>query len=775
MMYRSHNQLSSQSRPLHPSTLTGESEPLAELDEPPDPNPLFKKKVKTSETYLLSHDGAKITHECRKASLLTRALLSSPELTPVSDIDAPHLTSDGGMTSPTRTVTPSPPLPVADHTGLPTVASNDLLLPQPSKVHNASQMTQTPGINRTEETEVEETLGRRRCISFACGKKTPSPEKALQRMKNVEHSQEEQGSNKVPRKRPCILRFACPMKPSTSGSCEDKLHVKYNDLDRTVPLPPPHSNKVVKADSISPLSKEDSSNSQNENRQISTNIPGQSYDYKKALDASRKSGSFNRVDFQKSEATSFHEFAGCYHTEDEWINEQTAYRHKMTIHDTLCKENAIRRLAEEAEEEALEEDGGLDDDDDDNNSDIESVEQVSDGGNESDDEEGFADSDDESENGSGYEFWTPGLTTAATSIEQFEHIRPLANRVASESSIDSVVPSKSMQSRESFRKVSSKQPSQFGKLSLKRGTTRTKPEDFIIGTLDEDRPLQEAYMFSLEQRKRSKHKLIPQDIDPSFPTSDLEADEDGNESGDEEEEVVDEEEEGKGREEKIDDTTHATIADHITNQPHFPLDEQSQKHKALLETHHKRSGHSPRQSHSPPPRRLFNQSSHRLRSPPPQHRRLVSPPSSRQISPLAQPPLDQSQVMDMVGLARRPNLTHTASLPRTSNPYWDQRCLSRSHLPGAQFEGMSSQTQMPATIEYHTRGPVDIVHGLENKRQRRKEKFWRVHSQKAHAGKEKERKCMPGRGAERMREVGKEMQDRYKGFGHTRVNLMLSI
>ena len=93
----------------------------------------------------------------------------------------------------------------------------------------------------------------------------------------------------------------------------------------------------------------------------------------------RKAQVFNRVDFQKSEATRFHEFAGSFNAEDEWINEQTAYRQKITVNDTLRKENAIRKLAEEAEEEALDEEdeaeidddegAELDDDDDDDHHD----------------------------------------------------------------------------------------------------------------------------------------------------------------------------------------------------------------------------------------------------------------------------------------------------------------------------------------------------------------------------------------------------------------------
>ena len=62
------------------------------------------------------------------------------------------------------------------------------------------------------------------------------------------------------------------------------------------------------------------------------------------------------------------------------------------------------------------------------------------------------------------------------------------------------------------------------------------------------------------------------------------------------------------------------------------------------------------------------------------------------------------------------------------------------------------------------RGAIDIVKGLEKKRQRRKEKMWQKMCAKNAAKGEKAYKVKPGKGAERMREVGLELQ-RYKGKG----------
>ncbi|KAL9130958.1 MAG: hypothetical protein Q9217_001004 [Psora testacea] len=740
-----------------PKTITSEDEAVAELDEPPDVPIKFCKKIASERGSILIDSGPITSPKVPKASLLTQALLISPDLVPISDVDAPHLTSDGGMTSPTRTTTPSPPLPTTPYAGLPYLGSKELLVPVSEQLSVTKNVPLALGIDRKQETQVEETLGRKRCITFACGKRGLSPDTCAQVTKAKERPKETASSNLPPPKRPSILKFACPMKQSTTESRENGRTLKYRE-NAGSPQSPPVAQTMLETpsrhESQSGVIIADATTS-------AKSIP--TAKDTKALYSSRF---FNRIDFQKSEATSFHEFAGSYHTEDEWTNEQTAYRKTMTITDTLQKENAIRQLAEEAEAEALEEDVEFDDDGEDGEDDEDDVgkdvdrsvtDEVSDDGNETDDEEGFAESDDESE--TGYQFWTPGLTTAATSSDQIEHIRPMQQRVASESSIESVVKAESFYPFAPTLQDEHKQGLRRRKTPSRHPEAPNKPEEFIIGTLDEDRPLEDAYLSSLEQRKRSKHRLIPQDIDPSFPTSDPEGGDDGNESEDEEY--------SEG------DAGQVNEAEWITGRPDSSEDEKLRSRKDPSQKQDKAPMPSPKRLHSPPPRRLFGQSSHRLRSPPPQHKKLASPPSSRRPSLTGSPPAKPRGV-NMPHLAQRPNLTHTTSLPRTPNPFWDLHRKAKFREPETPSADLSPNTGGEARADYHSRGPIDIVQGLENKRQRRKEKFWRIHCQKAHAGKEKERKCQPGKGAERMREVGKEMQDRLKGYGH-RANLMLSV
>ena len=156
--------------------------------------------------------------------------------------------------------------------------------------------------------------------------------------------------------------------------------------------------------------------------------------------------------------------------------------------------------------------------------------------------------------------------------------------------------------------------------------------------------------------------------------------------------------------------------------------------------------HSP-----PPPRKAQGQSPRRLRSPPPR-RRLKSPPQPRKTS-IATSPKRQAIGINYGSLSSRPGLTHTTSLPRSPAP------IIRSERPSAAVLHHASQATLATSGDTviapaHNRGAIDIVKGLEKKRQRRREKL----AQKCHhrAAKEKARKPLPGKGAERMKEVGEQ-------------------
>lgn len=97
-------------------------------------------------------------------------------------------------------------------------------------------------------------------------------------------------------------------------------------------------------------------------------------------------------------------------------------------------------------------------------------------------------------------------------------------------------------------------------------------------------------------------------------------------------------------------------------------------------------------------------------------------------------------------LAFRPGPTQTKSLPRAA-------ALFPPHLK-AHRRAKHAHTSHKG----HMRGAIDIVKGLEQKRQRRKEKerekYVQKHCNMARKGQIHEKRPVPGKGAERMREIG---------------------
>jgi len=86
-------------------------------------------------------------------------------------------------------------------------------------------------------------------------------------------------------------------------------------------------------------------------------------------------------------------------------------------------------------------------------------------------------------------------------------------------------------------------------------------------------------------------------------------------------------------------------------------------------------------------------------------------------------------------------LTHTKSLPRGPFLFPNLKPVRRSRAS-------------TANKETHVRGAIDIVKGLEQKRQRRKEKFYQKYCNRARKEKAQVRRPPAGQGAVRMREVG---------------------
>ena len=790
-----------------------DGELLGEADEPPERYGYFSATQLTHSPRL---DPAFIKHLppafARRESLLTRQLHSpDPEHTEdehhraraivrgMSSCSNPSvastasLTSDNDLTSPgTRDSTPSPPLPpTLIHAPVPRLHTSPLKEPMVAE----EDLADIP------KSAVEAELGRRRCITFACGRKPD--------VKVVEEKPQPAQDPISPPKRKCAITFACGNnKPNLSKIDTEVVKEKVRFEQRPAELPkrksaitfacpsrpviqaspslpkikiprssspvPVKSGRAVPSPKAMPkVHRGSDSTVKNESPKSLRKIPSVSLRRRKYSDDN------NDV---PAEERRFHEFGPIQSEAEQWLEESTCHRNRLTVNDTLIKENIIRRMGEEAEEEALEDEEEFDEDDleedeeedldeDSGDDDVEegaSDDEVSDAGFQTDDEDGFAVSDSENDDDSDNEWWTAGRSTAATSTEHVDHLRisPRAprGRSQSQSSMESGS-DKNVVARPPQGKMRRKTKA----MKIHRPGTPDLPDstDFVCGTLDEDRPLEQAYISCLEQRKAAKHKARPQDIDPTFPTSDPEMDEEDDDSEtdnnvDESDhplflhgniDLNNEEPERRGRHPSI-----TAIKKKSPSPPHQRLRSPPPVKRAVHRsppppTKRRSPAPAKRITHkSPPPpsRRLFGQSSpKRLKSPAPSHRRVASPAPSRRTSCEGTPP--GISFTPRATLAQRPQPTHTASLPRVASTLK----LGRSRLL------MSPSSDNDDVSQLTTRGAIDIVKGLEKKRQRRREKLYQKHCNRAVKDRE-HRRPKPGKGAERMREVGLELAA-YKG------------
>ncbi|KXL47330.1 hypothetical protein M433DRAFT_142527 [Acidomyces richmondensis BFW] len=770
-----------------------------ELDEPPDeasrrgPLAWSPPKFDPTQTKAIPPQN---TH--RRESLLTRQLHSEPEQ---SDDDAQprpppramstqstwsnqsttstaELTSDDGRSVPSPAI--SPPLP-------PTHIQHAVAMHEKG-VDRKIQIIEPDGSaapeqERSAEKAVEATLGRKRCIMFACrGKDEQTPKGPL-----PSQEPEKTSTPTSPPKRKCTITFACPTRAGSDAKPAEMRHPKRHAS------PPPPTRKA--SGGLRPEVKShrgsDSTvtHASPKNDRKGLNVTAIASIPTPSPPAKISRTSTNDSDDSAREAFRFHEFASSEDEPEEWVQESTCHRKRLTISDTLEKENVIRKACEEVEEEAVEEDEAdeeaaeaelIDEDGDDEDEAVFGPhgedESDSDAGFHSDDEEGFAASDSDGE-GSDYEWWKPGGSTAATSVEHLD--RMIISAKPETAILGSSLGSISSGHMSPHSSHHTRHPG--ARMARPRGIPINRPEeselpdstDFVCGTLDEDRPLEQAYINRMKQIAAAKHKVRPQDIDPSFPTSDPEMDEEDEEDLDDHEDSDDE----RFVHGDMDDfdTGESTWRQRSTGRPRTrsnlhrspppparyhspPPTKRVLKHHSPPPPAKRGTARSPapaaRYHSPPPPRKLFGHSPIRRSSPAPVN--MTSPPNTRRPSPSR----GASFASQSHGLAERPQLTHTASLPR-GGPTFLLSALGRNNRFDDDEE---SDTVGAANTDVipKRRGAIDIVKGLEKKRQRRKEKMWQKMCAKAAAKGEKTYKVKPGKGAERMREVGLELQ-KYHG------------
>lgn len=659
-----------------PSTL--DEEFADEADEPPDDDhnpadflPHSYHGPSLSDGEFVKHT---VRHPVHTESLLTRAL-TSPEILPVdrkiaggglqrgfstsstwSNVSTADLTSDG-LTSPSRSSTPSPPPPMF-------LGPFMDMLPR-----GKPMMTEEPKALAAYEKrdEVAEELGRKRCITFACANKPPGrrvPEQPKAPLPQLPEPAEQP-------KRSCALKFVCTQRDDEK---------KKSNLRRRSPLAATAAKRAEAA--------------RDTGRELEATVTA-------SVDAVPEATAAMKLEVPEPRAFYDSEGVG-----NSWTNQPIDKSRLLKVDGLLQKELDIRKLSEEAEEEALQEeeeeeqdDEVLDEDDDvdedeDQDDDEDESEDGYDGesGNETDNEEGFA-SDDDSDD----EFFGGSKPIA----QYYDLGRPLFRRNRSSDSIESVV------QKATPRPI--------------RPHTPELPDstDFVCGTLDEDRPLEDAYLSCMEERRRSKHIPTPQDIDPSFPVSDNEDDNDAE----------------------------------VSNRSDW--EKRGRKHVSTATATSKAVSRSPRNRvHSPAPLRRINTTSpgpstrrnassrSRASSPAPRRSRHNSPaPPRRARSPA---PIRKNKHHSQFNHSN--NVVHTKSLPRTSGFAYCKAAATGLRNTSAAASPEKTHTQ-PMFIR---RGAADIFKGLEKRRERRKARLTRTKGPHVKDGK-------AGEGVEKMREVALEI------------------
>ncbi|KAL7934789.1 hypothetical protein V8C35DRAFT_279277 [Trichoderma chlorosporum] len=682
------------------------SDLVEDLDEPPElrlymptPKPLPFQRAPIRPQQVASslltqailgqsdEEDGHIFHPAKAYSNRRRSMVSNASIASTAD-----LTSDTGLTSPSRTNTPSPPLP-------------DLSMLRLR--HGAADQNLGFAANFFSARKVEEPAQeapRKRCIQWACAAKPQAQPQAVPAAAPSAASPPTLKTPKAEEPPKRTITFACTARPSSAQKTSFK-PFEPSTPKRSMTHPVPISPRVV---------------------------PAQLESVKASLVRPR----FLRASSTEliRDGSQFHEFASGMAREDDWIRQADSTQTKLTISDTLVKENLFRRLGAEAEEEAEmeereedeaetamddedeededEDEGELDvldmEEEDEEDEDDEDEDEVDDGsdGYHTDEETGFADSDEEDDEDENMVLWTPGR---APSVPR--QVTPhLARRLSLTEHSDS-----SIASRRCRRRSVKARPigPQVEAPDLPDST------DFVCGTLDEDRPVEDAYLSCLAARRNENLRIIPQDIDPSFPASDLD------EEDDEDVYVA-----------AADSDEHPWVHGHMED-----LDDETDRARRTRKTQNP----SPRRFRSPPPKRRGSPAPKpRARSPKPlfdRHspRRARSPaPKAVAIATPIQTPRQGAHTKFM--LAGRPGLTQTKSLPRPAAIFRHQKQPKGSKT--------SSDT------DGHIRSAIDIVKGLEKKRLRRKEKFFQKYCDRARRGQIPERKPLPGLGAERMRELG---------------------
>ncbi|EPS43949.1 hypothetical protein H072_2061 [Dactylellina haptotyla CBS 200.50] len=642
---------------------TADEEIAPESDEPSDncKRSLLARKLQQEDNMYKKHTIAPARSH-KGDSLLTRAIISDSE--PLS-AESTSIYSRGGFRIPKRGMSTTS---TVSSTSMPSTAdltsdgsdssSSELSSPSPrvsptfalplggAEARNDNVVT-IKAQSDDDHAAVVETLTRKRCITFAC----PGPVRAAKTAVVAAVVPKLEAPTPIRR---TTLKFACNVKDECKAPKKPHSPPPSRRIHRSPVLEAVHLNANAhhRRDSAATIVDE----------RKSTAIPCKALANKGASPAA-------------ASIPRFYEFASSVdESVESWMNAPQFPARLLKVDCLLEKEKQIRKLSEEVDDEVAleeeeeqaddaedydidedEEDDGYKEDEEDDEYELWSDSEQGNQSNE-DEEEDAADSDDEEE------LYVPNGTT----IPDRQTDRPTCCRNTSDSSFASIHHSRksgscSFKSRTPIRSIRPRTP------ELPDST------DFVPGTFDEDKVLEDYYVSCMEDRKTLNKVIRPQDIDPSFPTED-------NEDDDEAEE---EEEERPVR-------MNRRRGSNASN------------------------SHSPRGSPAP---------TRRHRSPPPMSRRGsrgMSPNKRRPSFTAKSPPPQGRTGRTRFEFNTKASLARSTSLPRHGVCSRRKACF-----------GSPKPTK---AVPLRLRGALDIVKGLEKKRMRRRENVYGRREYRTEAG-----------------------------------------
>jgi len=720
------------------------SELNTDVDEPPDSTmdstlPIsFPKTTKSISNHSLCGSLLSQQLSIHKNNQESQVPLMDVPRPPGSSSSMAELTSDNDLTSPgTRPSSPS----FDDHHTFPHILDSQ----HPQSIVMDTAEAPYFNVNQAEKA-IEMTLGRRRCITFACGKPTEKKDTtaAPPKLPLIDNA---------PPKRKCALKFICPTRPKTTSTTCSSLSFRQRS-----PMPGTSFSKVR------------SSRKHRDSDATATNITPPTPDIIGCSLTLQNTISRGAEDAVESDIKCFHEFAISATADDEWINDPIPTDRKITVNTSFAKEEKFRRLGRELEEEeALEEaehDAIFDktreeeeEEDEENNEDFNldhqmedmlersatrssRVDAVSDAGFSTDDEDGFANSSENEDYNSDFDLWAPGKAANSSTIIDSKILRPVHHRKTSDSSLESA-----RQANGNIRR-SHKHSRRFqyqAAVHRSRSISPALPDstDFVCGTLDEDKHLEETYKNFVERRKAAKHIPVPQDIDPSFPTSDPEMDDDDDVEDDamratlRPSTLIDREERGRSS-----GSSRLNSAIHSPRRPASPMPILPESMLKIEDS----PEYVPAYLHSPRPgsgrgsgRAINMTKSFTTVS---RDQSMTRPSSSSQNV--------QSQVTEAV--PSRPSLNRFAvSMPRLNTT----NLFRKTSYASSDDQEQDQDEDDDSTKKQQSCGAIDIVKSVAKQRERRRDRLYQLHCAKMRRAAEK--KPVPGLGLERMRELGIEL------------------